>query len=55
VILSSFILLFQDAPATEGNGQTIVRIVAGALAVILVAIVILRRKRSGKKEEEDEF
>jgi hypothetical protein len=53
--LSSAALLFQDTPAPAGNGQLIVRIGAGVLALILVAIVIVRRKRSAKKEEDDEF
>jgi len=33
--------------------QTMVQVVCGVLAVILVGIVIMRRK--GKKKEEEEF
>ena len=47
-------LLFQETPPAPGGAFT-VRIIAGVLALILVAIVIMRRKKSAKKEEEDEF
>lgn len=47
-------LLFQETPPATGGAYTL-RIIAGVLALILVAIVIVRRKRAGKKEEEDEF
>jgi hypothetical protein len=53
---STFIALLQDAPAapdTSGTQSTI-RIVAGVLALVLVAVIILRRK-SGKKKDEEEF
>ncbi len=55
MILSLLISLFQETPAPEGNGQNMVRIGAGVLAVLLVAVVILRRKRTAKKEDDDEF
>ena len=35
------------------DAQSVVRLVAGILAVVLVVFVIMRRK--GKKKEEDEF
>ena len=35
--------------------QDTVRIVAGALTVILIGIVILRHRGKKKKDEEDEF
>ena len=51
--LSLLIALFQDAPASDGSGT--VKIVAGVLALVLVAIIIMRRRGGGKKKEEDEF
>jgi LPXTG-motif cell wall-anchored protein len=45
--------LLQETTPTTGNAY-MVRIIAGVLALILVAIVIMRRKRAAKKEE-DEF
>jgi high-affinity Fe2+/Pb2+ permease len=46
-------LLLQETPTASGNAS-MVRIIAGVLALILVVIVIVRRKRAVKKEE-DEF
>ena len=50
---SNLIALLQDA-AQPSSGQSTVRIVAGALALVLVIIIIMRRKGS-KKKQEDEF
>ena len=35
------------------DAQSTVKLIAGILAVVLIAIIFLRRK--GKKKEEDEF
>lgn len=52
--LTPFIALFQDA-APANDAQSMVKIVAGVLALILVVIIIMRRKGKGKKDDEDEF
>ena len=51
--LSTLIALLQDsAPAAPGN-TSMVRIIAGVLAVVLVIIIVLRRKGTKKKDEDD--
>ena len=56
MLLTSYFALFQDAaPAPSGGAQSMVRIVAGVIALLLVVVIIMRRKGKGKKEEEDEF
>jgi len=54
MLLTPFIALFQDAPASDGT-QNMVKIVAGVLALVLVVVIIMRRKSKGKKDEEEEF
>jgi LPXTG-motif cell wall-anchored protein len=52
---STLIALLQDAPAPDtGGAQNTIRIVAGVLALVLVAIIVMRRK-GGRKKDEDEF
>jgi hypothetical protein len=54
--LMSFALLFlQDAPPADNSGSNTVKLISGALAVILVIIIVMRRKGKGAKKEEDEF
>jgi hypothetical protein len=48
-----FVLYFRFRRGSEIMTQGTVQLVAGILAVVLIAIVILRRK--GKKKDEDEF
>jgi LPXTG-motif cell wall-anchored protein len=44
--------LLQEAPAdTSGNTTTMIRYVAGALALVLIVIILLRRKRKASKED----
>ena len=51
-----FIALFQDAAqAPSSSAQSMVKIVAGVLALVLVVVIIMRRKSKGKKDEEEEF
>lgn len=50
--INAALLLLQDAGQPQSN-DTIVKVVCGVLAVVLVGIVILRRK--SKKKQEDEF
>ena len=45
-------LLAQAAPETGGMGSTtIIRIVAGVLALVCVVAIILRRKKKASKED----
>jgi uncharacterized membrane protein SirB2 len=55
MLLTRFIALFQDAaqPPANAAAQSMVRIIAGVLALVLVAIIIMRRKSKGKKDEEE--
>ena len=47
-------ILLQDA--TPDSGNSTVRLITGALAVVLVIIIIMRRKAGkGKKSDEEEF
>ena len=53
--LTGLLALLQDAPPADAGSSNTIRIVAGVLALLLVAIIIMRRKRTSKKETEDEF
>jgi hypothetical protein len=55
MLLTRFIALLQDAPTPPASSaQSMVRIVAGVLALVLVIVIIMRRKSKGKKDEEEE-
>ncbi len=56
MLLTRFIALFQDAAQPPSSAaQSMVRIIAGVLALVLVGVIIMRRKCKGKKDEEEEF
>ena len=55
MLSSTLIALLQDAPAPASDGQGMVKIVSGVLALVLVVIIVMRRKAGSKKKEEDEF
>lgn len=51
--LSSLIALLQDtAPKPD---DSMIKIVAGVLAVVLLVIIVLRRKGGKKKDADDDF
>jgi LPXTG-motif cell wall-anchored protein len=43
--------LIQAAPETGGDSTTIIRIAAGALALVCVVVILVRRKRKASKED----
>ena len=43
--------LIQAAPESGSDNTTIIRIVAGALALVCVAAILIRRKRKASKED----
>ena len=51
--INAALLLLQEAGQPQAGNDTIVKVVCGVLAVILVGVVIMRRK--SKKKQEDEF
>ena len=52
LIYAALALLQQD-PAPDDGSTTMVRVIAGIGALVLIAIVILRRK--SKRKAEDDF
>ena len=52
--LTLLAVLLQDAPAAD-SGTGTVRMITGALAVVLVVIIVFRRKGKGGKKDEEEF
>ena len=44
-------LLFQAAPETGMDTTTIIRVIAGVLALACVVAIIVRRKRKSSKED----
>lgn len=50
---SNVLFYTSDSDAGANMTQGTVQLVAGILAVVLIAIVILRRKGHKKKEEDD--
>ena len=52
--MQAVLAFLQEQAQEPGSSNTVVRIVAGALAVILIAIIIMRRKAKAKKAQ-DEF
>lgn len=51
--INAALLLLQETGQPGQGNDTVVKVVCGVLALILVGIVILRRK--SKKKQEDEF
>jgi hypothetical protein len=51
--INAALLLLQEAGQPQGGNDTIVKVVCGVLALVLVGIVIMRRK--SKKKQEDDF
>ncbi len=49
--LLSILALLQAAPEAGSDRTTIIRIVAGALALACIVVIILRRKKKASKEE----
>ena len=43
--------LIQAAPESGSDNTTIIRIVAGVLALVCVAAILIRRKRKASKED----
>ncbi len=43
--------LIQAAPESGSDNTTIIRIVAGVLALVCVAAIFIRRKRKASKED----
>ena len=43
--------LLQDAPEAGANNTTMIRVIAGALALVLIVVILLRRKRKASKED----
>ena len=43
--------LIQAAPESGSDNTTIIRIVAGVLALVCVAAILMRRKRKASKED----
>lgn len=43
--------LIQAAPESGSDNTTIIRIIAGVLAVVCVVAIIVRRKRKASKED----
>ena len=44
-------LLAQATPETGTDNTTIIRIVAGVLALVCVVVIVLRRKKKASKED----
>lgn len=52
LVASTLALLAQATPeASGGDHTTIIRIVAGVLALVCVVAIVLRRKKKAEKEE----
>ena len=45
------LLLAQATPEGGSDATTIIRVVAGVLALVLVIVILVRRKRKGSKED----
>ena len=43
--------LMQAAPEGGSDNTTLIRVVAGALALVLVVAILVRRKRKASKED----
>ncbi len=43
--------LLQAAPETASDSSTLIRIVAGVLALVCVVAILVRRKRKASKED----
>ena len=43
--------LIQAAPESASDNSTLIRLVAGVLALVCVAVIVLRRKRKASKED----
>ena len=43
--------LFQATPETGSDNTTIIRVVAGVLALVCVVAIVVRRKRKASKED----
>jgi LPXTG-motif cell wall-anchored protein len=43
--------LLQAAPESGADNTTIIRVVAGVLALVLVVTILVRRKRKASKED----
>ena len=43
-------LLAQTAPEGGADNTTLIRIIAGALAVVCIVVILIRRKRKASKE-----
>ena len=43
--------LIQAAPESGADNTTIIRIVAGVLALVCVVVILVRRKRKASKED----
>ena len=43
--------LIQEAPASGSDNTTLIRIVAGVLALVCIAAILVRRKRKASKED----
>jgi hypothetical protein len=37
------------------DSETMVRVIAGALAVLCVVVIVVRRKGKGKRSQDEEF
>jgi len=43
--------LIQAAPDTGSENTTMIRIIAGVLALVCIAVILVRRKRKASKED----
>ncbi|PYS03124.1 MAG: hypothetical protein DMG15_24400 [Acidobacteria bacterium] len=43
--------LIQAAPDTGSDNTTLIRVVAGVLALVCIAVILVRRKRKTSKED----
>ena len=43
--------LIQAAPDTSSDNTTLIRVVAGVLALVCIAVILVRRKRKTSKED----
>lgn len=45
------LLLMQATPESGFDSTTIIRVVAGVLALVLVVLILMRRKRKASKQD----